>query len=756
MRRQRITPFFILLCAYLLIAVALLPIPLVNALGYEFSAFMGIVVGVGGGIFTLSLFRKKFSDTESISPEGYGRFLLNAMVQNTTAFCVPIAVMLGNAFFVKNCNILQGLAFVILIPGVTLLFSVSLAGVIALFVRHTKALYCIVAAAIVISPLIHAYFEPQLYAYNVFFGFFPGFSYDELLLITPRFILFRMLILCSSLILVVYGISIVSSTVRRDSLWRKILAFRYMIRKPALSMTILPLILVLAGCYIFRNELSFESSTSYVQKILGGKYTTEHFEIYYSPLTYTEMEIRRVAGEHEFRYMQIIGELRVEPRAKIQSYIYPTPEIKQQLLGTATTDISKPWMREIHVSAGSLDGTLKHELVHVIAGRFGMPFFGISPRMGLVEGLAMALDGNRGERTLHYYAAAMKEFGVEYNMNELLSYSGFMMQAPAKSYVLCGSFVQYLIDHYGIERFRRTYQTGCFESGYGRSLQSLSEDWNTFLLHIKISDADEMHVRYRFRRPPMFQKTCARVSAEWMNDAGTAYRQKNYTAAAVLYRHAYDETGSEEAVLGYLQSEFRIGEYDSVTASSPAKYRPPLMPMADLLTGDAYMLKEDSAKASKYYVSLLESNILRSYSELAAIRLIWLTQPNQNFVMRQFYRVDEDSLRIDVLQKILLMPAMDTETRSLYEYLLLRLSANMHRYSDALNAITGEEYIFRYPSLNYNNQVLRAAVFEHFGEWEKAKLHYWRALNYTPQEAAKSWIEDRIELCNWFERHKSF
>jgi tetratricopeptide (TPR) repeat protein len=413
-------------------------------------------------------------------------------------------------------------------------------------------------------------------------------------------------------------------------------------------------------------------------------------------------------------------------------------------------------MREIYVSAGSLDGTLKHELVHVIAGRFGMPFFGISPRMGLVEGLAMALDGNRGERTLHYYAAAMKEFGVEYNINELLSYSGFMMQAPAKSYVLCGSFVQYLIDHYGIERFRRTYQTGSFESGYERSLQSLSTEWTEFLSQIKVPDADEAHVRYRFRRLPVFQKTCARVTAEWINDAGGAFRQKNYTAASMLYRHAYDETGSEDAVLGYLQSEFRRGEYDSVTASSPAKHRPPLMPMADLLTGDAWMMKGDSAKASRFYTALLESNILRSYSELAAIRLSWLAQPHQNFVMRQFYRVDEDSLRIDVLQKILLMPAMDTETRSLYEYLLLRLSVNMHRYSDALNTVSGEEYIFRYSAMNYSNQVLRAAVFEHFGEWEKAKLHYWRALNYTQQETAKSWIEDRIELCNWFERHKAF
>jgi tetratricopeptide (TPR) repeat protein len=756
MRRLRITPFFILLCAYLLIAVALLRIPLLNTLGYEFSALMGIVVGIGGGLFTLALFRKKFSNVSRIAPDVYGRFLLDAVGLNTLALLVPVTVMMINAFFVKNCSILQGLVFVFLIPCITLMFSVALAGLTGLFVSHAKTLYCSIVAVLLLSPLVHMFFEPQLYAYNVFFGFFPGFSYDELLLITQKFILFRILTLCTALILGTYGIVIVSATVPRESMWQKLRTVRFLFRKPRLAFTIVPMMFVLLGCYYFRHELSFETSASSIQKTLGGKYSTEHFDIYYSPSTYPGDDIKRIAGEHEFYYMQIISDLRITPLAKIQSYIYPTPEVKQQLLGTATTDISKPWMREIHVTANSLDGTLKHELVHVIAGRFGMPFFRVSPRMGLIEGLAMALDGNKGERTLHYYAAAMKEFGIDYDINQLLSYSGFMMQAPARSYLVCGSFVQYLLDHYGIERFRRTYQTGSFESGYGRSLQSLTGDWKEYLLHITISDADEAHVRYRFRRPPMFQKTCARVSAEWMNDAGTAYTQKNYTAAAILYRHAYDETGSEDAVLGYLQSEFRRGEYDSVTVSSPARYRPPLMPMADLLAGDAWMMKGDSVRASRYYTELLESNILRSYSELAAIRLTWLARLKQSFVMRQFYRLDDDTLRIDVLTRILLMPGMDAQTQSLYRYLLLRLYVNMQRYSDALSTITGEENVFAYPVLNYSDQVLRATVYERLREWEKAKLHYWRALNYTPQEAAKSWIEDKIELCNWFERHKDF
>ncbi len=756
MKRYRITPLTILLCVYLLLAVVLTPIPLFNTIGYEFSALMGIVVGIGGGALTLSLFRKKFSNAESISPVEYTRFLLNAVVQNALALLVPVLVLVANALFVKNCNILQGLAFVFLIPCVTLLFSVALAGFIGLLVIHSKALYNILVVAILLSPFIHMYFELQLYAYNVFFGYFPGFSYDELLLITPTFILFRVLTLSAALILLLCGMAVASSTKRRENVWQKIRAIVVIFRKPELVVTALPLILILSGCYFFRHELSFESSASYVQEILGGKYTTQHFDIYYSPSTYSEIEIHRIAGEHEFRYMQIVGELRTAPLTKIQSYIYPSAEVKQRLLGTATTDIAKPWMREIHVSAGSLDGTLKHELVHVIAARFGMPFLGISSRMGLVEGLAVALDGDMGERTLHQYASAMKEFGIDYDIEKLLSYSGFISQAPAKGYIVCGSFVQYLLDHYGIERFKRTYQSGRFEAGYGRSLQSLIAEWDDFLSQIKILDSDESHVRYSFRRLPVFQKTCARVVAEWINEAGKKSKQKDYTAAAALYRHAYDETGNEDALLGYLQSEYRRGEYDSVATSSLSEHRSTLLPMADLLIGDALMMKGDSTQASRHYTSVFESHILRYFDELSAIRLTWLAQPGQYSVMRQFYRENEDSIRIDILKKLLLVPRMDMETRSLYRYILLRLYVNARRYSDARNLISEEEYSFPDSVLKYSAEILRASVLGHTGEWEKAKLHYWRALNYTPQQAEKNRIEDQIELCNWFERHKDF
>lgn len=157
--------------------------------------------------------------------------------------------------------------------------------------------------------------------------------------------------------------------------------------------------------------------------------------------------------------------------------------------------------------------------------------------MGLVEGLAVALDGDMGERTLHQYASAMKEFGIDYDIEKLLSYSGFISQAPAKGYIVCGSFVQYLLDHYGIERFKRTYQSGRFEAGYGRSLQSLIAEWDDFLSQIKILDSDESHVRYSFRRLPVFQKP----APVWLQN-GLTKRERSPNKKIILQLQRYTDT----------------------------------------------------------------------------------------------------------------------------------------------------------------------------------------------------------------------
>ncbi len=162
MKRLRIPPFLSLLLAYAIVALILIPFPLVNSVGFEFSAVMGIVVSIGAGIFTISMFRRKYAGSDRITASDYSAFLRSAVILSLAALLLPVSIMTLNGFAVKNCNMVQGLAFVVLIPAVTTIFAVALAAVVALFARRAILIYLLILGLILILPLVHAYFEPQL------------------------------------------------------------------------------------------------------------------------------------------------------------------------------------------------------------------------------------------------------------------------------------------------------------------------------------------------------------------------------------------------------------------------------------------------------------------------------------------------------------------------------------------------------------------------------------------------------------------
>src|SRR5581483_10711659 len=75
----------------------------------------------------------------------------------------------------------------------------------------------------------------------------------------------------------------------------------------------------------------------------------------------------------------------------IKVFLYPDAETKKYLLGSRSTSITKPWVREIHMGADEFDGTFEHELVHVLCAPYGVPAINASLSIGLEEGTAVAL-----------------------------------------------------------------------------------------------------------------------------------------------------------------------------------------------------------------------------------------------------------------------------------------------------------------------------------------------------------------------------
>ncbi|MEK6571148.1 MAG: hypothetical protein AABZ61_07255, partial [Bacteroidota bacterium] len=351
---------------------------------------------------------------------------------------------------------------------------------------------------------------------------------------------------------------------RLDGVITKFKLLRYLLQRNRESLVAFSGFIFLVGTYILRGELGFESSAGFIQKELGSKYTTLHFNIYYSSSQATENRIKWIAAEHEFRYLQVSRIFQTDSRGKIDSYVYPTPQVKRRLIGTSTTNIAKPWRREIHLSLDSFESTFRHELVHVLAGDFGMPILRLSPSPALIEGLAVAVDWNAGDRTPHQFAASLFQFGVLQDISGIFSFTGFAAKPSSVSYLLSGSFCRYLIEEYGLRRFIALYPYAHFQKVYRKPLEDLIAEWKVFLQSIGVPPTDAVRAKLLFARPSIFSKVCARTVAELNEKAAKFFGEKKYATASNLFESSYAMTNSREAALGLIAAQFRLGKYDSV------------------------------------------------------------------------------------------------------------------------------------------------------------------------------------------------
>ena len=271
-----------------------------------------------------------------------------------------------------------------------------------------------------------------------------------------------------------------------------------------------------------RCELGFETTSDYLRGELPGRIITKHFVIHLPADTLSEEERVSIAAEHEFRLAQVLEAFSLPDEVPIESFLYPSIDERKRLIGAGTTSIAKPWRREIHLLRGSYEQVLKHELVHVVAGRFSPTIIRASFSTGLVEGLAMAVEWDWGNRTLHQYAAAMHAAGFAPEIRSLMGFAGFARQAPSVSYVLAGSFCRHLIDRFGMRTMTALYGGASLEDLTGSDLEALIAEWRSFLGGVPLTEEDLEAVEVFFRTPPVFDRVCARVVARWTREARQA------------------------------------------------------------------------------------------------------------------------------------------------------------------------------------------------------------------------------------------
>ncbi len=749
-------PDYLIAAAILLIAsIICTQVPLLNYLGYESSFTVAILISILSGLLTIRGVRQAYYGTaadHATDVQATMRAFWDSLVWGLVLLLLPLAVLTANALFVKNCSYAEGLAFFLLLPAVSVCFAAALAFFCAVHYRRAKTIFFLFFAATFGYSLALGYFTPAIFSYNFFYGFFPGLTYDEALAPTLTLLLFRLVTLGLAALFAWLGYLLVTRGSPAYTVRKKGGLLLRLLWDPGRRLLTSLIVAALVLCYIFRCHLGFESTAGYIQSQLGERFESEHFVIVYAKGSYSPEEIQRIAADHEFRLWQIMRTFALLHQSTISSYIYPTGEVKARLIGTATTNIAKPWRNELHTTKQSLEGTLKHELVHVVAGRFGLPIIRANFSTGLVEGLAMAVEWDWGNRTLHQYAAAMRRFNVEPDIKGLMTFAGFASSSSSVSYVLAGSFCRYLIDRYGIRLMVQLYGSGDYRRAYGRTLDALIAEWHGFLDRIPVPESDRGVVDVLFRRPAIFGKVCARVIGQRNIHAASAFGRRDYATAEQLYSQSYEEGRGYEALSGLLASALRAGHYGVLTSVLDTVIRPDPRPDQYLplfiYVGDALWAMGKPGEARPLYVEVHTVDFSEAYTEAAAARMLACAAADRSpGLLRYFLSGAPDSVRITMLDSLLASNVRDTIARYLKGRVLLRLNRNSESLAvlDSLNMLPLDRILEAIRLKAEGLALYRLGIFQ------KAKEKFWLSLNAVHTDAARTGVDDWVERCEWME-----
>jgi Flp pilus assembly protein TadD len=612
-------------------------VPLFNVVGYESSLALALLASAAGlflGATALCQERARrtwadaaLADARPLSAllRPLGRALLAALL----ALLPPLLLLLGNGLRVRTCNYLAGLSFFALLPVASAALGCAVGLACALVCRGRLRAFLLGLGLILFSLLWTAQrflASPAIFAYDPWFGYFPGSLYDEEVTIQPALYAARayhavwaaaLLLLCASLL---------------DGQRLRLSWHRARGRLLAGGLAGLGLALLLAGR---QDRLGTYLDSRAVERTLSQERRTPHFTLRYTPGGAVARDIDLYAREHELRYRQLAEVLGVEPtwpatwqsrllglenrHGGIVSYLFESARQKQQLMGAGHTYIAKPWRREIYLQHEAWPHpVLKHELAHVFAGAAGDRLLrgslhGLVPNVGMIEGLAVAADWDGGRLSDHQATRAMRVARLQPELRRLFGLSFFAVSS-GRAYTVAGSFCRYLLERYGPAPLLQVYQAGgspaAFGRAYGVPFAKLEEGWNDLIERQPLAPQDLAVERERVRRPAVFHKVCAHELAVRRQRAHEATARGDLAQARrLLTSICRDDPGEPRHVLELMEHLWGAGQRAEAeeAARRLLRYREPVLEArAHALLGDAAWLRGDAAAADREYEAALK------------------------------------------------------------------------------------------------------------------------------------------------------
>lgn len=519
------------------VGLALWPIPLVGLLHAEASA-----VVAASAFFVAGL--------ASVRPLARGEGVAGQMRRHLGLLVVPWAMLTITLLWRPNCAYVQGLGLVLVMVPPSALFGVALAyALTATRTAWPRLWLVVIGLAVAVGGVVADLgVHPQLFTYNHVFGGVLGPIYDEELALRSGLVAFRGLTLGWVAWLVCWGRWRISGGGRRWALAGAGVA------------------VLLGAGYLAAAPLGIQQTPARIERALGATATAGPFRFVYSADDVTPVRLARIADEALFRADQLRRRLGVRLDEPITVVLYPDPATKGALLGSRTTSVTPVWLPtpQIHMLASEVERSFGHELAHVAAREFGMPVVHASPAVGLVEGLAVAVEPPDGLPRPAALVAAGRALpgdagGLDADPAEVvrrtMSPVGFWTARAGVAYTASGAFARWLLDTYGPLPLRRAYRSGRFDAAYGTSLDTLAARWGRDVA-AQPADAEAVATAaWLFRQPSLFERRCPHHVPAYVRagrDGWDALDRGEVTAASDAFERARRERPADPvAVAGW-------------------------------------------------------------------------------------------------------------------------------------------------------------------------------------------------------------
>ena len=709
---HRTFSYWLWFIAFGVLALVLANLPLFNILAFEFCAVLALSISFAGAHVTLTVLRQmKRQPTALTGPPGriVMRCFWEALLFNAGLLGLPLGILLLNAFRVENCNIGEGLLFFLILSTVSCVYATAAGVFFGFWIEKRGLAYLAYLGHILISciPVVmNLIFHPPVFAYHATFGYFPGPIYDFVVPITGTLLIARTETLLWALLFL--GLAVSLCEVSRGTGLMPRLRWRKLLSPFASRIWIYLFIVGLFGFQCYAGALGIRPTRDDIAHELGGLRETAHFEIFYA--RELETKIERIVEDCEFRYTQLSDYLDPEgamQSRKVRAYIYASPEQKKRLIGARGTSVEDPFGHGFHIhEQGFPHPVLKHELAHV----FTVPWspLKVSLKIGLHEGIAVAADWDEGRLTGHQWAKAMRQLGVAPPLSGVIGL-GFWGHAGSRSYLLAGSFVRFLVDTYGIEKFKGVFPTGNFVKHYAKDLPALEAEWIEFLGTVPLQDADRAYATYRLKRRSVFERVCAHEMAALRDTAWQAYYRKDFTTAMETFKVMLsDEPDNLSTSRGLMYTAYRMQDYDkalSLATDIASKEDTRFSPEAMLVKGDIYWLKGEHEHAIEAYAAVeteYETIERRRIKRMAALSYPDVVPVGSDTPLNG---IAPENRSLRELLRVMLTEAKDSGEKMAYLSVCMQTEPDMW-----LAYLLAGELLHRESAWQSSNQYLRRAV----------------------------------------------